>query len=395
MNLLKNSNFQKLYVISLLVNISMTTFSFILPLILYEYTKSAIAMSTMRLMDFLPNVILGMFIGVLIDRMNRRLTMLWGNVIRTLFAFSLTVVLTTTEFSLWSVYVLGFVISSLGYMIGSATNAIMPQLFERSQMTEIQTRLSLQSTLVSIIGPGLLGMLLLWSSNAVFLWLFVGCNLLIVFVTALLQKVPNPERSTQTLWQDLKEGYDELIRNKSLFIQTWTIFFSNFASSLIIGVLTFYTLDTLQFTKEELGFMLTLSAFGGILGAKIIRPLRNKYRRGQIYTYSMTVEVLILIAFMFAQTWWLLGILLASRTAISTMTNIVYLALRQETTPNHLLGRVAGTTSMIMKLALPFGLLVGGYWADHFAIPPIFLISAIIISINVFILFKTKFTHTV
>ena len=395
MNLLKNPNFQKLYVISLLVNISMTTFSFILPLILYEYTKSAIAMSTMRLMDFLPNVLLGMFIGVLVDRMNRRLTMLWGNVIRTLFAFTLTVVLTTTEFSLWSVYVLGFVISSLGYMIGSATNAIMPQLFERSQMTEIQTRLSLQSTLISIIGPGLLGMLLLWSSNAVFLWLFVGCNLLIVFVTALLQKVPNPERSSQTLWQDLKEGYDELIRNKSLFIQTWTIFFSNFASSLIIGVLTFYALDTLQFTKEELGFMLTLSAFGGILGAKIIRPLRNKYRRGQIYTYSMAVEVLILIAFVFAQTWWLLGVLLAFRTAISTMTNIVFLALRQETTPNHLLGRVAGTTSMIMKLALPFGLLVGGYWADHFAIPPIFLISAIIISINVFILFKTKFTKTV
>ncbi|MEK4129802.1 MFS transporter [Solibacillus sp. FSL W8-0474] len=395
MNLIKNSNFQKLYVISLLVNISMTTFSFILPLILYEYTKSAIAMSTMRLMDFLPNVLLGMFIGVLVDRMNRRLTMLWGNVIRTLFAFTLTVVLTTTEFSLWSVYVLGFVISSLGYMIGSATNAIMPQLFERSQMTEIQTRLSLQSTLISIIGPGLLGMLLLWNSNAVFLWLFVGCNLLIVFVTALLQKVPNPERSSQSLWQDLKEGYDELIRNKSLFIQTWTIFFSNFASSLIIGVLTFYALDTLQFTKEELGFMLTLSAFGGILGAKIIRPLRNKYRRGQIYTYSMAVEVLILITFMFAQTWWLLGILLALRTAISTMTNIVYLALRQETTPNHLLGRVAGTTSMIMKLALPFGLLVGGYWADHFAIPPIFLISAIIISINVFILFKTKFTMTV
>lgn len=395
MNLLKNPNFQKLYVISLLVNISMTTFSFILPLILYEYTKSAIAMSTMRLMDFLPNVLLGMFIGVLVDRMNRRLTMLWGNVIRTLFAFTLTVALTTTEFSLWSVYVLGFVISSLGYMIGSATNAIMPQLFERSQMTEIQTRLSLQSTLISIIGPGLLGMLLLWSSNAVFLWLFVSCNLLIVFVTALLQQVPNPERSSQTLWQDLKEGYDELIRNKSLFIQTWTIFFSNFASSLIIGVLTFYALDTLQFSKEELGFMLTLSAFGGILGAKIIRPLRNKYRRGQIYTYSMAVEVLILITFMFAQTWWLLGILLALRTAISTMTNIVYLALRQETTPNHLLGRVAGTTSMIMKLALPFGLLVGGYWADHFAIPPIFLISAIIISINVFILFKTQFTKTV
>lgn len=102
-----------------------------------------------------------------------------------------------------------------------------------------------------------------------------------------------------------------------------------------------------------------------------------------------------LLCFVFAQTWWLLGLLLALRTAFSTMTNIVYLAIRQERTPNHLLGRVAGTTSMIMKLALPVGLLIGGYWADHFPIQPIFVVSAAIIAVNVVILWRTKFTETV
>src|SRR5690606_30746516 len=136
---------------SFLVNVSMVTFSFILPIILYEYTKSAMAMSTMRLMDFLPNVLLGMLIGVFVDRMNRRLTLIWGNAIRACLSLILTLLLTSNDFSLWSIYLLGFLIASFGYMCGSASNAIMPQLFDRSQMTELQTRFSLQSTLISII----------------------------------------------------------------------------------------------------------------------------------------------------------------------------------------------------------------------------------------------------
>ena len=393
MNLLKNQEFQKMYAINILANVSMITFSFIVPIILYDYTKSAIAMSTMRVMDFLPNVLLGMLIGVFVDRMNRRLTLVWGNIFRTIFSVILTIILTSTEFSLVSVYILGFILSSLGYMVGSATNAIMPQLFDRQYMTEIQTKFSLVSTLVSIIVPGLLGMLLLWVSNTVFLWIYVACSALIIIFAVTLQKVPTPPTSKSSLWSDLKEGFVELLGNKALLTQTWTIFFSNFASSLIIGILTFYALDKLHFTKEELGLMLTLSAFGGIIGAKLIKPLRNRFRRGQIYTYSMAVEVVVLIFYAFAQTWLLLGLLLMLRTAISTMTNIVYLAVRQESTPNHLLGRVAGTTSMIMKLALPVGLLIGGFWADHYAIPPIFFVSAAIILFNVLILIKTKFTE--
>lgn len=392
MNLYHHQTFQKIFAINVLSNVSSVIFTFIVPIILYEYTKSAFAMSMMRMMEFLPNVLLGMLIGVFVDRMNRRLVLQYANAIRIVIAALFVFVLTSQELSLWSLYVLGFLLSSLGYMIGSATNAILPQLFDKEHMTDIQSKFAMIYTLISIIGPGILGAMLLWVANDVFLWLFLACHILTTIIVQFVEKVPTPVRKQSTLIQDLKEGIVELIGNRSLFIQTWTIFFGNFASSLIIGVLTFYALDQLHLTKKELGLMLTIAACGGILGAKIIHPLRKKLRRGQIYTYSTFAEVCILALMFFANQWILLGILLGLRTAISTMTNIVYLALRQETTPNHLLGRVAGTSSMIMKLALPVGLFIGGIWADTLPIPPIFLISAMIILLNVFLLVKVKFT---
>lgn len=392
MNLYHHKTFQKIYAINLLSNVSSVIFTFIVPIILYEYTKSAFAMSMMRMVEFLPNVLLGMLIGVFVDRMNRRLVLQYANTTRVIIAALFVFFLTSQDLSLWTLYVLGFLLSSLGYMIGSATNAILPQLFDKQYMTDIQAKFAMMYTLVSIIGPGLLGAMLLWVSNDMFLWLFLTCHVVTLILVQFIERVPTPVRKQATLIQDLKEGIIELIGNRSLFIQTWTIFFSNFASSLIIGILTFYALDQLQLTKEQLGLMLTIAACGGILGAKVIQPLRKKLRRGQIYTYSTLVEVIILAMMFFTKQWIFLGVLLGLRTAISTMTNIVYLALRQETTPNHLLGRVAGTSSMIMKLALPIGLLIGGIWADTLPIQPIFLISAAIILFNFFLLIKVKFT---
>lgn len=43
-----------------------------LPLILYDLTKSSVVMSTMRGIEYLPNLLLAMFIGVLVDRVHKK-----------------------------------------------------------------------------------------------------------------------------------------------------------------------------------------------------------------------------------------------------------------------------------------------------------------------------------
>lgn len=75
------------------------------------------------------------------------------------------------------------------------------------------------------------------------------------------------------------------------------------------------------------------------------------------------------------------------------MSNVVYFTIRQEFTPNHLLGRVAGTSSMLMKLALPLGLFVSGLWAEYLPIPLLFLMSALLTFMMFLILRKHSFAN--
>ncbi len=394
MNLYANKTFRQLYSINILAAVSSTIYTFIIPLVLYDLTKSAVAMSTMRMMEFLPNVLLGMVVGVIVDRLNRNIMLIYGGFIRFILSVGLLLSISAEQTTVWHLYVLGFLLSTIGYTIGNASNAITPQLFDKSSMTDIQAKFSIIFTISSIVGPSIAGMLLVWFDYDAFLWLYVICMGISWLIACMIEKTETPVRpQQQSVWLDMKEGVRELVGNKQLFTPTITILISNFSSSLIIGVMTFYVIDILGNTNEQLGLMYTISAIGGIFGAKLMNPLRNRFRRGQIYCSLVLIEAFILVVFFFANSWWLLGILLAFRTCISVMTNIIYLAIRQETTPNHLLGRVAGTSSMLMKLVVPLGLMVGGLWAEAWPVPYIFFLSALAVLTNFFLLRRVKFSE--
>ena len=392
MNLYRNKNFTILYSITILSTFGSTIYTFILPLLIYEISQSALAMSTMRIVDFLPNVILGMLAGAIVDRVNRNIMITYGGLLKVLLATFLTFIIYLNTVELWHLYLLGFLISTVSYTVGNATHAIIPQLFDKTWMTDIQAKFSFVNTIVSIIGPSLAGALLLLIDYD-HLMIVYTVSLLVVWTFSLfIGQTPTPERlKKQSLLEDMKEGIQELFGNKQLLIPTISILFVNLATSLIIGVLVFYVVDILGETKEQLGLMYSIAALGGLIGARLIKPLRKRWSRGSIYIWLHAIDAFVLVLFFFATTWWQLGILLAFRSCTTVISNIIYLAIRQESTPNHLLGRVAGTSSMFMKLALPIGLFIGGIWAETFPIPYIFIISALIVLSICILLRKNNF----
>lgn len=392
MNLYSNKNFTILYSITILSTFGSTIYTFILPLLIYDLSQSALAMSTMRIVDFLPNVLLGMLAGAIVDRVNRNIMIVYGGLLKAILSAFLTFVIYLNSVELWHLYLLGFLISTISYTVGNATHAIMPQLFDKALMTDIQAKFSFVNTFVSIIGPSLAGALLLIIAFDHLMIVYTVSLLVIWAISLFIDKTPTPERlKRQSLLEDMKEGIQELFGNKLLLVPTISILFVNLATSLIIGVLVFYVVDILGETKEQLGLMYSIAALGGLLGARLIKPLRKRWTRGSIYIGLHAIDAFVLVLFFFATTWWQLGILLAFRSCTTVITNIIYLAVRQESTPNHLLGRVAGTSSMFMKLALPVGLFIGGIWAETFPIPYIFIISAFIVLSICILLQKNNF----
>ncbi|KAA0965924.1 MFS transporter [Sporosarcina sp. ANT_H38] len=376
----KNKNFMLIWGGSIISSFGYQMYIIAIPLLIYDLSRSALAMSMMRAIEFFPNIFIGMLAGVFVDRVNRKRMMQWTSLIQAMSMVGMIVLLFSGQLVLWHLYILGFILSSAGYTFGNAHHAVLPQIVMKEQLTSANAKLSFVSTFIQTIGPGLAGALLVAFSYTSTLAVYMLC-LIILFMCVSVFQPPATivmERKKTTIVQDIKEGIDELFRNKTLLTPTITVLFMNFASSLVIGVLVFYVTDQLGATAQQVGLMYTISAIGGIVGAAVISHIRKKFGRGNIYTFCLLFDVAGMACLIFAQTWWAIGMALAIRTFSTTISNIVYFTIRQEFTPNHLLGRVAGTSSMLMKLTLPFGLFIAGLWAEWFPIRILFGISTLI-----------------
>ncbi|CAH8244100.1 MFS transporter [Paenibacillus melissococcoides] len=313
--------------------------------------------------------------------MNRRKMMAWTSVLQAALAAFLVLLLWLDALHLWQLYLFGFLLSAVSYTFGNAKHAIVPQLFPRERMTDIQARFTLLGTVLSIIGPSIVRFLFIWLAYEWLFFLYAISLLLLSVTVLLLDPVPSPQCAReQTIWQDMKKGMSELFGNKTLLPPTITILFTNLATSLVIGVLVFYTVDQLGATPKEVGWMFSISAFGGdCRSARTEAAAQQMDKRRHFPCHALHRCGCALLLF-------LRGDLVAARDSVSLPSmhdryrQYHVFGDSQESTPNHLLGRVAGTSSMFMKLALPLGLLLSCLWADHLPIPWLFLIANAIVA---------------
>lgn len=353
-----------------------------LPLLIYQLSQSALAMSTMRAIEFVPNILLGMVAGVIVDRFSRRKVMIATTLIMIICLVIIITLLGVDQIQLWHLFLLGFVLSSSGFTFGNAQHSIIPQLFPKEQLVSVNARFTFVDTLINLIGPGIAGLLLAVASfQTNFIINAVSSSIVLILLFLLVLPADKEKKKSEqtSIWTEMKEGIAELFSNRLLLVPTLVILLLNLASSLTIGVTMFFAVDLLGATEREVGFMLSLGAIGGLVGSVLITRLRKRWTRGQIFISSIIIHAIGIGILIFASTWWMIGISTMVRTFAVIMTNIVYLSFRQEFTPNHLLGRVAGTSSMMMKLVTPLGLFLSGLWAEVYSIQVLFIISTVLI----------------
>ncbi|CAG9620402.1 MFS transporter [Sutcliffiella rhizosphaerae] len=392
-SLWKNKHFMFLWIGKVISNFGFQIYVIALPLLIYELSKSALAMSMMRAVDFLPNIFIGMLAGVMVDRFNRKRIMKYAVIMQIIALSAVVLLIFSNEIAVWHLYIFGFILSTSGYAFGNSQHSSIPQLVSKEQLTAANAKLTFVDTFVSMIGPGVAGIIIAFYSFGISFSFYLIC-LVVLLVLILFIQVPPVQRKQEkqtSVWEDMKEGIQELFGNKTLLTPTVITIFSNLSASLVVGVLIFYAADILNASEKEIGFMFSFGAVGGLIGTLVITRLRKKMGRGRIYAWCLLIEIISLMVLIFANTWWLIGLSLLIRSFSVIMSNVVYFTIRQEFTPNHLLGRVSGTSSMLMKLALPLGLFIAGLWAEFLPIPLLFIFSTLIMTVLYIVIKRSAF----
>ncbi len=101
---------------------------FALPLLVYQLTHSAVSLGITSASVFLPYLLFGLVIGAWLDRVDRKRLMIATDLARALVIAAIPALYLTGHLSVWWIYGLGFVSSTLGICFDAGEFAAIPSL---------------------------------------------------------------------------------------------------------------------------------------------------------------------------------------------------------------------------------------------------------------------------
>lgn len=375
----QHRNFVVLVVTGFLLSFGSRVYELALPLIIYELTQSSVAMGAMRALQFLPIFLFGLFIGVFVDRADKKRWMIISVGIQMLLLFALFLYSQTQVPSAQVFYVAGFLLMVFSYSYLNARISSVKLALPTHMMTSANAKFTFIQTLMQVMGPAISGFILFLSSLYYGL-LITGCMYLfaLVALTRIDLEEPAQPLQTQHYWNEMRAGWQALRENRTLWSLTWFVPFFNATAISFELILIFYVKDELNWSAARIGLVLSCAGLGGLVGSLVTESLRRRVGLGTCLaitliglalTYSLTglygnslVIALALFFYGFA----------------TTMQNICVWAFRHETTSAPLMGRVSGFTSSIFKIGVPFALIASGWLAGFAGARAVFVVCGLV-----------------
>lgn len=347
-----------------IIGTGLTIFS--LGVYVYQQTNTASSYVFILICALLPPMLLKPYGGVLADRHDRRLMMVFGDLGATLGLLFIFFMMMNGNIEIWHIY-LGIAISSIFSAFQEpAYKALVTDLLPETQYAKASGLMQLASSAQYLISPFLAG-LLLSVIDIKFIFLIDISTLLIsssivIWVRNILGgiTIKHPE---QNIMADLREGIQEFSKSRGvvhLVITTMLVlFFVGLLQSLIIPMLLNLT------TVKIVGISQSICASGIILGSLFIGLFGSKHKHVIILSVSLFLSGIFFAGLGFSTN--IVLITLAGFLFFATLPfiNTSIEVLIRKNIENRKQGRVWSIISMVTYLGSVIAFLVAGFLADH------------------------------
>jgi MFS transporter, DHA3 family, macrolide efflux protein len=344
---------------------------------LTQETGSATVLAVASLVGLLPQVVLGPFVGALVDRWNRRLTMMAADGLVALATLLLALLFWTGVVQIWHIYVLMFVRALAGSFHWPAMNASTTLMVPENHLARIQGLNQTVNGALNIVsaplGALLLGVLPVQGVLAIDVVTAALAITLLLFI-----RIPQPaarQRSEadpvesgvrNSYWSDLREGLRYVWGWPGLVMLLAMAALINFMLNPGFALLPLVVTNHFQGGALQLGWL--ESAVGvGIMAGGLLLGVWGGFKRRIVTSQAGLITLglaVLLFGFVPASAFTLAVVLMFVLGAALPITNGPLQAVVQVVVAPDMQGRVFGLASSISGAMTPVGLILAGPLAD-------------------------------
>ncbi|MFN8494920.1 MAG: MFS transporter [Caldilineaceae bacterium] len=358
-----NLDFWKFWTGQTISNLGSSFTAFALPLLIYKLTGSALNLAFASAAAFLPYLLFGLVIGAWVDRLNRKRLMIAVDLINALIIASIPLLAMADRLSIWWIYAVGFIASTIGIAFQSAEFAAIPSLVSQDDLVTANGRIQASYSAAAIIGPLLAGVLVAVMPLYDILF-FDACSFVVSALSlALIRRGFNTETTeerTTSIRQDVVEGLRYVISHPVLRNISLMMALVNFFGSTANAQLVLFAQQRLHATDAEVGYLYSAGSVGIVLLSLAAGLLRKRWSFSTVALGALMISGIVQIVFALTTGYWLALVLWSLYSGLGILFNINTGSLRQAIVPNHMLGRVMSIAGVLAWSAIPIGTFLGG-----------------------------------
>lgn len=364
----REPNFARLWTAHTVSAVGSQVSALALPLIaILTLHATAWEIGILRAIAGAPVLVLGLLVGVWVDRMRRRPILVAADLGRAALLGLIPVAALAGWLRIELMYAVALAVGILKEFFDVGAQSYLPSLVTREQLVEGNSRLLGSTAAASSVGPAIGGWLVQIVSPPLALVAdalsFLASAMLLARIRA--HEPVSPPPGKRRLRAEIREGLVLVWQDSTLRAVTGAATVGAFAGSMQSTLLVLYAIETLHLTPEVVGLVLSAGGAAALLGAVAATPLTGRIGPGPalILAQLMMAVGTVVLAMASALPPAAAPIAAAGQALFSasmTLLAINQQSLRQAVTPDRLQGRVNASRRVLVFGVQPVGALVAG-----------------------------------
>ncbi|HEY8982742.1 MAG TPA: MFS transporter [Streptomyces sp.] len=344
-----------------------------LPLLVLEATGSIASMGLLTAAGGVALVLSAVFAGTVVDRVDRRKLLIGCDLARMVLYGVIPVVWFVVGPQVWLLYVVLPVCEAVGMLFAVGYVTVVRGLVGTTRLTEANGKLNATAAAAGVLGPLGAGAVAAWTGPAA----AVGVDAASFGVSAAclvavrVRSPLGPSSERPGVWRELRAGVGFLYGHPVLRSLTALLFLFSFFTLGLVDLVIYHLKHDLGRDDGTVGAVMAVGALGTVTGSLLVARLRRRLGFGPVWTASVAVSGVAVAGLGRADAVAQVALLVALFLASVAVGGTCSMSLRQEVTPEHLLGRVTSAFWTLQYSAAPIGAAVLTWAAERHGTTPV------------------------
>ena len=348
-----------------------------------QLRASAFEMGLLLVVQTIPFPILGLFVGVLADRLRKRLIMVICNLGRMATLALIPIAYFLNALSLYQLFVVAGVNGIFTVFFEISYQSYLPVLIDRVDLVEGNAKLQTSASGAQVVGPGIAGFVYQFVGGAFTIAVDAAGYLASALALFSIQKseqkpvVNSPLNGKSGFFSEMKEGVGIVFGHSILWRLMSCTATANLGGAISGAVFVIFLLNMLKFSPALIGLVGTVGAVGFLLGTVLAPNITKHLGLGPAIALSILVSIISMFSplALYGVAFLVIGGIGFVTGFALPIYNINQVSLRQSIVPERLQGRMNATFRTINWGTLPAGSIMGGILGTYLGIIPTILVG--------------------